>query len=91
MNSLDPQFAQTSGGDEKIATQTNDKPRRPRGFAAMDRRLVSEIAKKGGQAAHKAGTAHEFTSEEARVAGRKGGQSTHARRAAKKTEGEAAS
>ncbi|MFO0676462.1 MAG: KGG domain-containing protein [Polyangiaceae bacterium] len=90
MNSLDTQATQTSG-DDKPTTLTSDKPRRPRGFAAMDRRLVSEIAKKGGQAAHKAGTAHEFTSEEARVAGRKGGQSTHARRAAKKAEGSAPS
>jgi general stress protein YciG len=54
--------------------------RRPRGFAAMDRKLVSEIARKGGKAAHSAGTAHEFTSEEAREAGRKGGQASHANR-----------
>ena len=57
-----------------------EKPKRPRGFAAMDRKLVSEIARKGGKAAHSAGTAHEFTSEEARVAGRKGGRATHAKR-----------
>jgi uncharacterized protein len=57
-----------------------DRPRRPRGFAAMDRALVSEIARKGGKAAHTAGTAHEFTAEEAREAGRKGGKATHARR-----------
>jgi general stress protein YciG len=56
------------------------KPRRPRGFAAMDRKLVSEIARKGGKAAHSAGTAHEFTSEEAREAGRKGGHASHANR-----------
>ena len=56
------------------------KPKRARGFAAMDRKVVSEIARKGGKAAHSAGTAHEFTSEEARVAGRKGGRATHAKR-----------
>jgi general stress protein YciG len=56
------------------------KQKRPRGFAAMDRTIVSEIARKGGKAAHSAGTAHEFTSEEARVAGRKGGRATHAKR-----------
>src|SRR5215472_742602 len=56
------------------------KPKRPRGFAAMDRKLVSEIARKGGKAAHSAGTAHEFTSEEARIAGQKGGRATHAKR-----------
>jgi general stress protein YciG len=33
-----------------------------------------EIASKGGRAAHAKGTAHEWTSEEARSAGRKGGQ-----------------
>ena len=50
----------------------------PRGFAAMDPQLVSELAKRGGKAAHRAGTAHQFTSDEARVAGRKGGIATHA-------------
>jgi general stress protein YciG len=59
-----------------------ERPRRPRGFAAMDRALVSEIARKGGKAAHTAGTAHEFTAEEAREAGRKGGKATHAKRRA---------
>jgi len=59
---------------------TDGKQKRPRGFAAMDRTIVSEIARKGGKAAHSAGTAHEFTSEEARVAGRKGGRATHAKR-----------
>jgi general stress protein YciG len=57
--------------------------RRPRGFAAMDRNLVRDIARKGGRAAHAAGTAHEFTCDEARAAGRKGGQATHARRKAR--------
>jgi general stress protein YciG len=51
-----------------------------RGFAAMDRKVVSEIARKGGQAAHARGTAHEFTSEEARAAGRKGGHASQAKR-----------
>ena len=49
--------------------------RRKRGFAAMDREKQREIASKGGKAAHASGNAHEFTREEARVAGRKGGQS----------------
>ena len=39
----------------------------------MDREKMRSIARKGGIAAHKKGTAHEFTSEEARVAGIKGG------------------
>jgi general stress protein YciG len=60
-----------------------EKPKRPRGFAAMDPKLVSELATRGGKAAHRAGTAHEFTSEEARIAGRKGAMVTHAKRRAK--------
>lgn len=45
------------------------------GFASMDEEKQRAIASKGGQAAHEKGTAHEFTSEEAREAGRKGGKS----------------
>ncbi len=56
------------------------KPKKRRGFAAMDPQRVSEIASKGGKAAHAAGTAHEFTRDEAREAGRKGGYATHAKR-----------
>jgi len=51
-----------------------------RGFASMDRSKQREIASKGGKAAHQKGTAHEWTSEEARNAGRKGGLASHARR-----------
>lgn len=46
-----------------------------RGFAAMDQERQREIASLGGKAAHASGNAHEFTSEEAREAGRKGGRS----------------
>jgi general stress protein YciG len=46
-----------------------------RGFASMDEDKQREIASQGGKAAHEKGTAHEFTSEEAREAGRKGGES----------------
>jgi general stress protein YciG len=45
-----------------------------RGFASMDRTKQREIASKGGKAAHEKGTAHEWTPDEARNAGRKGGQ-----------------
>ena len=51
-----------------------------RGFASMDRVKQREIASKGGKAAHQRGTAHEWTSEEARDAGRKGGLASHKRR-----------
>ena len=52
-----------------------------RGFSSMDKQKQREIASKGGKAAHQKGTAHEFTSEEARIAGRKGGAASRARRA----------
>ena len=69
--------------EETTTTETPapaPKPRKPRGFAAMDRTKVSEIASKGGKAAHAAGTAHQFSSDEARVAGKKGGVAPHVRR-----------
>lgn len=44
-----------------------------RGFASMDPQKQREISRKGGKRAHEKGTAHQFTSEEAREAGRKGG------------------
>jgi general stress protein YciG len=65
---------------EGAPAPTTEKPRKSRGFAAMDPKLVSELAKRGGRAAHRAGTAHQFTSDEARIAGRKGGMATHAKR-----------
>ena len=54
--------------------------REDRGFASMDRGKQKEIASKGGRAAHVKGTAHEWTSEEAREAGRKGGMASHRRK-----------
>lgn len=55
---------------KKETAKTPDK----RGFASMDAQKQREIASKGGKAAHEKGTAHQFSSEEAREAGRKGGQ-----------------
>jgi general stress protein YciG len=51
-----------------------------RGFASMDRTKQREIASKGGKAAHLKGTAHEWSKDEAREAGRKGGMASHRRR-----------
>jgi uncharacterized protein len=51
-----------------------------RGFASMDRARQREIASKGGKAAHEKGTAHEWTSEQAREAGRKGGIASYRRK-----------
>lgn len=46
----------------------------------MDRTKQREIASKGGKAAHQKGTAHTWTSEEAREAGRRGGMASHRRK-----------
>jgi general stress protein YciG len=55
-----------------MGTQAQKKSNR--GFASMDREKQKEIASKGGKAAHAQGRAHEFTADEARSAGRKGGE-----------------
>jgi uncharacterized protein len=59
--------------DAANARMTGERKER-RGFASMTPEKQREIASKGGRAAHQKGTAHEWTSEEARSAGRKGGQ-----------------
>lgn len=61
---------------------------KPKGFAAIPKERVSEIASMGGIAAHRVGTAHEFTPEEARAAGRKGGIEAHRRRRERKAQQE---
>jgi len=60
-------------------TQTEAPTKQRRGFAAMDNAKQREIASKGGKAAHAQGRAHVFTSEEAKVAGSKGGKATRKR------------
>ena len=64
-----------------------DVAKEDRGFASMDRSRQKEIASKGGKAAHQKGTAHEWTSEEARDAGRKGGLASHRRRRVQRDSG----
>jgi len=66
-----------------VATSSSSTPatvpstKKRRGFAAMDPAVVRVLARKGGIAAHVAGTAHEFNGDEARAAGRKGGLAAH--------------
>ena len=60
--------ASANGGNGNAPTRKS-----ARGFASMDSSKQREIASKGGRAAHAKGTAHEFDSNEARAAGRKGG------------------
>ena len=57
-----------------------------RGFASMDAEKQKRIASKGGKAAHQKGTAHEFTSAEAREAGKKGGEARGRARQAQRSE-----
>jgi general stress protein YciG len=78
-------MAPDNQSEQANAALTPSKPRgSSRGFASMDPQRQREIASEGGKAAHEKGTAHEFTSEEAREAGRKGGQArSEANRASK--------
>jgi len=65
------------GGFQRTGNTGSEQPkRRGRGFASMDPARVSEIASMGGKAAHQQGVAHEWTPDEARRAGRKGGQAS---------------
>jgi hypothetical protein len=63
---------QQQGGESGLPRQQGSGS--GRGFAGMDEARQRAIAAEGGRAAHQKGTAHEFTSEEAREAGRKGGE-----------------
>jgi uncharacterized protein len=65
---------------ELMRTGEGTVAKEDRGFASMDRNRQRDIASKGGKAAHQKGTAHEWTSEEARDAGRKGGVASHRRK-----------
>lgn len=60
--------------------ETENTASKGRGFASMSAEKQREIARKGGRAAHERGTAHEFTADEARAAGRKGGERVSANR-----------
>ena len=58
----------------KDGTVNTENRKERRGFASMSPEKQREIASKGGRAAHEKGTAHEWSADEARSAGRKGGQ-----------------
>ena len=70
---MDPKEQPNQGGAQS-EPKTSDKSQR--GFAAMDPQMQKRIASLGGKAAHKKGNAHEFTTQEAREAGRKGGMAS---------------
>ena len=77
------QSKNSMGSKSKMSGSKSANSRTPakRGFAAMSPEKQRQIASMGGKAAHEKGTAHEFTSEEARAAGRKGGASVSKNRA----------
>ena len=80
MENQQPPVARTSGDMEDL-DRDSDQRSQPgngrtsnRGFAAMSPEKQKQIASEGGRAAHRQGVAHEWNSDEARMAGRKGGQ-----------------
>src|SRR5579871_2005828 len=64
----------TTNSNSDRPQSNSERPKSNRGFASMDLARQREIASKGGKAAHAQGRAHEFTADEARAAGRKGGE-----------------
>ena len=80
MASMDDREDTRTGEGQESHSESGSQPppsqRRaePRGFAAMNADKQRQIASKGGKAAHEKGTAHEFTPDEARSAGKKGGE-----------------
>ena len=65
--------------DVKDRPMSNAERKERRGFASMSPEKQREIASKGGRAAHQKGTAHEWTSDEARI-GRPQGRPDQPRR-----------
>lgn len=74
------QTPETFPANEPTTSPEVPKAKSRRGFAAMSPDKVKEIASKGGKRAHEVGTAHRFTSDEARLAGQKGGNAPHVSR-----------
>ena len=66
--------------NQNQGAKNNQSKTSNRGFASMSRDQIARIASKGGKAAHRSGKAHQFTSEEAREAGRKGGRASQSNR-----------
>ena len=70
---MDTDAVAANASNANRAEETTDAEVKVRGFAAMTAERQREIARRGGKAAHERGTAHEFSCDEAREAGRKGG------------------
>jgi len=66
-----------------VSKNRSREGRSKRGFAAMDPEARRVISKRGGEASHESGRGHEFNSEEAREAGRRGGAARWGTRASR--------
>src|SRR5437868_6724194 len=73
-DSKGPYVVHANSEQNREAMVNTGERKERRGFASMSPEKQREIASKGGRAAHEKGTAHEWSAEEARSAGRKGGQ-----------------
>ena len=71
------QRQRTLQGTASVADQRAACPRHVLACLRIFEQVLQQIASQGGKAAHEKGTAHEFSSDEAREAGRKGGQNSH--------------
>ena len=72
---------ETNQAADATNTANTERKKQRRGFAAMDPSRQKELAQRGGKAAHELGRAHEFSEDEARAAGKKGGASLAKNRA----------
>ncbi len=70
---MEPNENKMNGNREQMTDSNEESRRSTRGFASMSPEQQRAIASKGGKVAHQKGVAHQFNSEEARAAGRKGG------------------
>lgn len=75
---IDPSDNTAAQLDAKNCAPTTS---RKRGFAAMDQNHLRDVARRGGVESHRKGTAHEFDSDEARRAGKIGGEAVSRDRA----------
>lgn len=73
-NNNQPAGSSRAGDEPRSSDNGQERRTASRGFAAMDPEKQKRIASEGGRAAHRMGVAHEWSRDEAREAGRKGGQ-----------------
>ena len=77
--STSPRQSEAGRPAARAASKTTPAGKSLRGFAAMDPAEQRRIASEGGKASHASGRGHRFSADEARDAGRKGGQASRGR------------